>query len=144
MFSDFERYALSAPVPALGLPRLENPSTDELAERCLIISYDIIRSSEGEDGLVAILTQLGTFGVTGDGVFARRRRRNTMSDLVELRIAGGAERNRAGDGAEFAATVDPTGEKRLLSLGCPQSVIDKIKQRRASAEVLATDEEHRR
>jgi len=66
-----------------------------------------------------------------------------MSDLVELRIAGGAERSRDGSGVE-AAILDSTGEKRLLSLGCPQAVIDNIKQRRVNAAVLATDEEHRR
>ena len=63
MFTDFERYALSAPVPALQLPRLENPTVDQLAERCLLISYDLLRDTEGETGLVAILTRLGTFAL---------------------------------------------------------------------------------
>ena len=62
MFTDFERYALSVPVPALQLPRLENPTVDQLAERCLLISYDLLRDTEGEAGLVALLTRLGTFG----------------------------------------------------------------------------------
>jgi hypothetical protein len=62
MLTDFEQYALSVPVPALDLPRLANPTVDDLAERSLLISYDLIKDTEGEAGLVALLTRLGTFG----------------------------------------------------------------------------------
>lgn len=59
MFSDFERYALCCPVPALALPRLDNPTEEALAQRANTIAYDIIRDTEGERGLVALLQKLG-------------------------------------------------------------------------------------
>jgi hypothetical protein len=62
VFTEFEAYALAVPVPALGLPRLDNPTEEELAQRALAIAYDVVRDEEGEAGLVALLTRLGTFG----------------------------------------------------------------------------------
>lgn len=62
MFSEFEEYALSVPVPVLDLPRLDNPTEEELAQRAEAIAYDLVRDEEGEAGLVALLTRLGTFG----------------------------------------------------------------------------------
>ena len=58
MFTGFETYSLSWAVPALGLPALECPTEAELVQRAYDISYDIIRDTEGERGLVALLQKL--------------------------------------------------------------------------------------
>jgi hypothetical protein len=62
MLTAFEKYALSVPVPALDLPALHEPDDEALAIRAEDIGYDIIRNTQGEDGLVGLLTRLGTFG----------------------------------------------------------------------------------
>ncbi len=60
MFTDCEKYALRFPVPALELPALPDDATDaDYEQRALEISYDIIRDSEGERGLVATLQRFG-------------------------------------------------------------------------------------
>ena len=59
MFSEFERWALSIAVPSFGLPALADPTDDELWRRAVQISFDLIRDSEGEKGLAAIMTQIG-------------------------------------------------------------------------------------
>jgi hypothetical protein len=58
-FSDFERWALSVPVPCFGLPAQVRPTDADLWRRAVEISFDLIRKDEGEKGLAAILVQLG-------------------------------------------------------------------------------------
>jgi len=58
--TDLERYALSFPVPALDLPALGPDATDaDYEKRAQEISYDLIRDTEGERGLVSTLFRLG-------------------------------------------------------------------------------------
>ena len=58
--TDLERYALSFPVPFLGLPALRPDATDaDYEQRAHELSYDLLRDSEGESGLVATLQILG-------------------------------------------------------------------------------------
>ncbi len=58
--TDLERYALSFPVPFLGLPALRPDATDaDYEARAKEISYDLIRDTEGERGLVSTLFHLG-------------------------------------------------------------------------------------
>jgi hypothetical protein len=62
IFSEFEKWALTLPVPAFNLPALINPSDSELWRRAVEISYDIARINEGEIALATILIQLGSIG----------------------------------------------------------------------------------
>ncbi len=58
--TDLEKYALRFPVPFLGLPALpEDASAADYEKRAEEISYDLIRDSEGERGLVSTLFRLG-------------------------------------------------------------------------------------
>jgi hypothetical protein len=56
-FSEFAQWALSIPVPALGLPALENPSHDDLVRRSFEISFDLCEQTDDE--LAQTLIQLG-------------------------------------------------------------------------------------
>ncbi len=58
--TDLEKYALRFPVPFLGLPALPEDATDaDYEARAKEISYDLLKDSEGESGLVATLQILG-------------------------------------------------------------------------------------
>ena len=57
--TDLEKFALSFPVPALDLPALHDASDEAYVQRALELSYDLIRDTEGERGLVSTLFRLG-------------------------------------------------------------------------------------
>jgi hypothetical protein len=59
VFSDFEKWALSLPVPSFALPQQCNPTDADLWRRAVEISFDLIRDNEGEKGLAAIMVQIG-------------------------------------------------------------------------------------
>jgi hypothetical protein len=60
--TEFEQYALSCEVPVLSLPRLQEPTPEQLWRRAMEISYDLCREyGPNEKELVAILSQLGAF-----------------------------------------------------------------------------------
>jgi len=56
--SNFDRWALSLPVPALALPALVDPTEIDLEERAVAISYDLCPQNEKE--LAQTLIQCGT------------------------------------------------------------------------------------
>jgi hypothetical protein len=53
MYTPLEKYLLSAPVKALGLPALINPTEYELMERELTLGWD--REQDGIGGLIFTL-----------------------------------------------------------------------------------------
>jgi hypothetical protein len=58
VFTDFERWVLSLPVPSWELPALVNPSYLELLARAELVGYDGAWMREGEKGLASIAIKL--------------------------------------------------------------------------------------
>lgn len=58
VFTDFERWALSLPVPSWNLPALNDPTYLELIERASYIGFTGDWKMEGEKGLAAICVRL--------------------------------------------------------------------------------------
>ncbi len=60
-FTDYERWALSQPIPRLRLAALENPSELELHLRLLAVTHSLcsVAFGPGEKGLTNMLLQLG-------------------------------------------------------------------------------------
>jgi hypothetical protein len=67
-FTQFERWCLCLPVPALALPALVDPTELELAHRAVDISYDLCPRNEKE--LAQTLIQCGTLDYLSDPLHA--------------------------------------------------------------------------
>jgi hypothetical protein len=58
VFTDFERWVLSLPVPSWNLPALVEPTYLELIERAELVGYTGAWKQEGEKGLASIAIKL--------------------------------------------------------------------------------------